>query len=130
MRKGTETERRRKGLSFRRYVSRALTQERVFVVRSLAAAQMPLRFVHIQNRPNAFVQRRIDVFQPIRYVLMDGTFSDMQRLCRFPYRRVVRNDIRRFFADAILITVQRNTPICLLLKHMRVYGFYVRKIRC
>lgn len=102
----------------------------ILVVRRFSSAQMAFGLVDIQYLSDASVQPWIYRFQPIGYILMDRTLSDTKRLCRFTYGCFVLHNVCCFLADAVFIPIQGNTPICLLLKHMRVLCFYVRKIRC
>ena len=56
----------------------ALTDFAVFLLSGHSAANMALRFIDVQHSLDAALKLRVDVFEPFRNVLMDGTFADAE----------------------------------------------------
>ena len=46
----------------------------VFSPRRHAAADVPLRLVAVQQLPDLLIERGVDLFQPLRQILVDGRF--------------------------------------------------------
>ena len=83
----------------------------IFFLRCHPAPDVTLRFVHVQYLSCFLCQRRIDLHQSLRYVLMYRTLTDPKLFRRLPYRRIVFNNIVGNIDCAFLdIIFQRKSP--------------------
>ena len=60
---------------------------------SQPSPDMALGLVYVQYNPCLGSQPRIDVFQPVSYILMYRGFAYSKLLLRLPYRVIVVNDV-------------------------------------
>ena len=74
-------------------------------------ADMPLRFIYIQNLSRLLRKTGIDLDQSVSNILMYRRFADSKRLRRLPDRGVAVNDIIGD-ADGTLLNIilQKSTP--------------------
>ena len=83
----------------------------IFLPGRQTSADMSFGFIYIQNLSGLSGQRRIDLCQSVRDILVHGGLGYAERLGRLPYCGIVINDIIGDRHRSLLnIIFQKNTP--------------------
>ncbi len=102
--------RRSAGLCLLRCVAQALTAGCVLIMRRLPAANMPFRFVDIQDGANFLCNSRMQAFQSGSDILMYRAFACMQRARCVTYRCAMLQDIICFRHNTFFQFVKTDLP--------------------